>query len=825
MALLTRLFTLFHGAGAKTPASRPPQSSEDKPVAVATPTAAARTVDLIRSQARGLGGEYELSRSGRWLQLKNDPPEVQIAVLRAVVDRETRRSGSDWRLQAFNRSMLTGLLRRNLPLAAVDLTVLLRAWNDHPDGLEYGLPGPTILGAVERFAACDELSVAMRSNLQKILERASRPAAPGGTPNKDLRAVASRIQRLLASSSGEVLLPSGPFAKQFAERIAGAGPEERVRWLTLARLAAEAGAKSKPTRTWVLAAAAALEPFDRAELTREVVQALDTTTPDPTRPDGSLDILKGLVWMCPQFDHAEVVAPVGRFAERCFRKVPGIGARSVTLGNAALWSLSEMGDEPRAVTELIRLRERLKYPSARKVIEARLSDTAHSGGLSVEDLEDLSLPDFGLSAEGRTTFDLGGPRADLELRADGVELQWFGRDGRLVKSIPTEVRRDRPGALSEVRRRKKEIEDARAGQALRLERSWLEERTWRYEDWCARYLHHPLRRPLVEALIWRIGPLDLMVSGSVFTDIEGQACEPPSGASVTLWHPLDADPPQVLAWRQKILDLGITQPIKQAHREIYVLTDAEVQTSTYSNRFAAHIVRQHQFRALCQARGWTYDLMGAWDSWSVPTRRLPRHGLAAEFSVSILNDGRHSDSGVALYLTTDHVRFTDAQSQPVELDAISPVILSEILRDVDLFVAVTSVANDPAWTDGGPHGQHGDYWREWAFGELGVSAQTRRELISWIVPRLSIADRLEVTDKYLIVEGRRQRYAIHFGSGNVQSRPANRYLCIVPGRDPGETAAIKLPFTGDGVLSMILAKAFLLVDEDKITDPTILSQL
>ena len=53
---------------------------------------------------------------------------------------------------------------------------------------------------------------------------------------------------------------------------------------------------------------------------------------------------------------------------------------------------------------------------------------------------------------------------------------------------------------------------------------------------------------------------------------------------------------------------------KQAHREVYLLTDAERLTDTYSNRFAAHIVRQHQFSALCRERGWQFNLMGNWDS-------------------------------------------------------------------------------------------------------------------------------------------------------------------------------------------------------------------
>ncbi|HEU5473415.1 MAG TPA: hypothetical protein VFV67_22455 [Actinophytocola sp.] len=51
----------------------------------------------------------------------------------------------------------------------------------------------------------------------------------------------------------------------------------------------------------------------------------------------------------------------------------------------------------------------------------------------------------------------------------------------------------------------------------------------------------------------------------------------------------------------------------------------------------------------------------------------------------------------------------------------------------------------------------------------------------------------------------------------------DRYLCIVPSRrrDP----KVLLPFEGDEVLSVILSEVLLLVRDDRITDPTILSQL
>ncbi len=57
--------------------------------------------------------------------------------------------------------------------------------------------------------------------------------------------------------------------------------------------------------------------------------------------------------------------------------------------------------------------------------------------------------------------------------------------------------------------------------------------------------------------------------------------------------------------------------------------------------------------------------------------------------------------------------------------------------------------------------------------------------------------------------------------------PGNRYLCIV--RAPGGPTATRgnawLPFEGDGMLSTILSKALLLADDEKIRDPTILSQI
>jgi hypothetical protein len=57
--------------------------------------------------------------------------------------------------------------------------------------------------------------------------------------------------------------------------------------------------------------------------------------------------------------------------------------------------------------------------------------------------------------------------------------------------------------------------------------------------------------------------------------------------------------------------------------------------------------------------------------------------------------------------------------------------------------------------------------------------------------------------------------------------PNDQYLCIVPGRFKGSGPAGKifLPFEGDQTLAVILSKALLLADDQKISDPTITQQI
>lgn len=226
-------------------------------------------------------------------------------------------------------------------------------------------------------------------------------------------------------------------------------------------------------------------------------------------------------------------------------------------------------------------------------------------------------------------------------------------------------------------------------------------------------------------------------------------------------------------------------------------------------------------------------------------------GPPAEFWVEGIGDNYGQDtteSGSYLYLSTDQVRFYEiaapqvhahaggggysagwrqADAEPVPIDRIPPLVLSEVFRDVDLFVGVASVGNDPNWSDGGPQGRYVDYWQRYSFGDLSANGTTRKAVLERLLPRLKIASRCSFSDKFLVVRGDLRTYKIHLGSGNILMEPNDQYLCIVPKRSAAETKGdgVFLPFEGDNVLSIILSKALMLAEDKKITDSTITSQI
>jgi hypothetical protein len=784
-------------------------------------------------------------------------PSIQVAVVVAALQRlvplvESHFHGNDlWAI----RALIPQLCRRKLPYQADDVRRLLATLVTSDATWATWIPVQSIVKSIENWVTENGLPDPIRAELQRL-----QIAGYAAATYADERKALALIDSMLASPELDVGLFESidDWGYAASEALSLLNDAAREEWRDILAHAATATG-SKPTRPWLKRAAEHVDAIGR-ERSRDILTTCLGFLRAPARPEidvttlpssrfylfGSVvpssllteqngNLLKGLAWCCALFADPATASAVGDAAEACFKKIPNIGARSTKGGNACVYALGAMPGL-HGVAQLQRLRQRIKQPSAIAQIDNALEAAARREGMTRDDLDDLAVPTFDL-IDGRRREQFGEYAADIVVvGTQQVDVLWYGTDGKPRKSEPSDVKREFPEELKAFKRLADDLRKMLPAQRDRIERFLMTERTWSLGDWRQRYLDHPLLSLLARRLIWQFETGDCRVLGAwhdgTILDVDDRHLDDLTDETrVRLWHPIDADATTVEAWQNWLERHAVTQPFKQAHREVYVLTDAERLTDTYSNRFAGHILRQHQLQALCQARGWTYRLQGAWDGANNPTLKLPAHNLIVEFWVEETadDDDRLSHAGIFLHVAGDQVRFGRAErwGQTVSLAEVPAIIFSEVMRDVDLFVAVCSVGNDPTWADHGGD-RHGDYWNNFAFGDLSASARTRRIVLDRLIPRLKIAPRCSLADKFLVVRGDLRTYKIHLGSGNILMEPNNQYLCIVPNRgaaakDPAQ--GLLLPFEGDGMLTIILSKAFMLADDTAITDSTITRQI
>ncbi|MCR9197655.1 MAG: DUF4132 domain-containing protein [Planctomycetaceae bacterium] len=539
--------------------------------------------------------------------------------------------------------------------------------------------------------------------------------------------------------------------------------------------------------------------------------------------------LRGLIWcysFVPDDRMAQLMATVGISA---YRKIPQVGARAVKVGNACVFAISTL-DGSDAVAQLALMKLKVKTGSARNLIEKQLEKAAKKQGISRAELEEISVPTYGMEEVGELREPLGDFTAKATIGAKKVQLTWLRQDGKEQKSVPAAVKAEFADDLKELKANIKDMEKMLSAQRGRIESQYLEPASWPFATWKERYLDHPVVGTIARRLLWKFssadGDITALYGDGQFIGADGEGVSFADDATVQLWHPLNEPAESVLAWRVLLEERGICQPFKQAHREVYLVTAAELTTQTYSNRQAAHILSQAQYRSLAQSRRWKVNFLGAWDGGDegLAEIKLNHFGMRAEFHV---NAAYEEDEYEVRYVSTDQVRFFQPadDNQPISLVDVPPIVFSEIMRDVDLFVGVASVGNDPNWQDGGPEGTYRDYWHNYAFGDLTETAATRKEVLQRLIPRLKIADKCRIDGRFLEVQGQLRTYRIHLGSSNILMAPNDQYLCIVPARTGSKVDRISLPFEGDSTLSVILSKAFLLVDDHKIKDPSIISQI
>jgi len=761
--------------------------------------------------------------------------------------------------------LLDALLSRKLPLSGNTVAALCQWCALAQPVHTYHHPVSKIVSAAENLAGDGSLEPRVAEALGALQKKlAAQPEY------KDLRIPRERIEELLGQALKVPIHPGEVWADAALADIVQLSQTKHTAWAEVLALCQSATGGS-PSAKWMVTAEKLVTRVMKKDDFKKGVLAWFPLVDKPrlnellnsyNRPlhplhisDAHADLLRGLAWICGLFEDKEIARAVGALAVSAYRKIPGQGPRLIKVGNGCVHALGAMPGMD-GVGQMALLRAKVKFGTAQKMLEKALGVAAERLGLPREDLEEMAVPGYGLTEVGKATWEFGDFSAELAIPdSKTTEIIWRNAEGKIQKSVPAKMKSDFAEDLKELKAADKDIQKMLPAQVERIDQLYLQQKEWPLEVWRERYLDHPLVGVIARKLIWRFShegtSHDGLWQNGAICDQHGHALDLAPGTKVTLWHPLDSTHDEIAAWRVWLEEKEIRQPFKQAHREIYLLTPAEENTRVYSNRFAAHILKQHQFHALAGQRGWKNKLrLMVDDSYPPAHILLSKWNLRAEFWIEGVGTeyGQDTnDSGSYLYLSTDQVRFYPIAApqryahaggggyapdrgrpdEPLPLAEIPALVFSEIMRDVDLFVGVASVANDPNWNDGGPRGRYVDYWHNQSFGDLGASAQTRKAILERLIPRLKIASLCSFSDKFLVVKGQLRTYKIHLGSGNILMSPNDQYLCIVARSSVSTSSSAKvfLPFEGDNVMAVVISKAFLLADDAKIKDETINRQI
>ena len=365
------------------------------------------------------------------------------------------------------------------------------------------------------------------------------------------------------------------------------------------------------------------------------------------------------------------------------------------------------------------------------------------------------------------------------------------KEGKRLKSVPAGIRK-----LPEFVAIKQAVDELKE-QATRFRRT-LEQLMCDGESLPRADLAKLVQIPAVAFLLGNLVGIDEsgqlgLIDAETLELVDGeQRCA--IGKQLRLAHGLDLLAADKLAhWQQQIVAAQIVQPFKQVFRELYVPTPAELETATFSNRFAGHCVNGATAYRLLQSRGWSSVEGSAY-------KRFPEARCQAEWNFPDVNHYLAEDEAV----TCDQVQFHRG-GELLPIAEVPALAFSEAMRDADLVVSVANID------------EQGAYWS-------AEASRHRMQIVQEVARALGLKG-LRFEDNFVHFAGRLASYRIHLGSGVIHIMPGS-YLCIVPAPEAKSADKLYLPFADtDRKTSEILSKLLLLLNDHKIKDESILAQI
>lgn len=234
-----------------------------------------------------------------------------------------------------------------------------------------------------------------------------------------------------------------------------------------------------------------------------------------------------------------------------------------------------------AVDQLAR---KCKFRQIKGAAAEALDLAAEQLHISREELEDRIVPNLGFDNQAEQIFDYGTRKFRVVL-TPALTLEVYDEKGKQLKNLPSPGKQDDPviakAANDAWKLLKKQLKTVIANQKIRLEQTFITERTWKADKWQALFVKNPVMHPFAMGLVWGVyqeGTLTdtfrYMEDGTLNTADEDEY-ELLEDAVVGLVHPIELSEESLEAWKEQLSDYEIVQPITQLTRPVYRVTEEE----------------------------------------------------------------------------------------------------------------------------------------------------------------------------------------------------------------------------------------------------------
>lgn len=344
--------------------------------------------------------------------------------------------------------------------------------------------------------------------------------------------------------------------------------------------------------------------------------------------------------------------------------------------------------------------QKIKYPALKNKANEKIALMAIEKGLTVDELEDRIIPDFGFDQQGIIVLDFG-PRQFNVLFNEHLQLTLTTIDNTVLKNLPKPNKNDDElmalQAIEAFKLLKKDTKMLVEQQTRRLEKAMVDARRWDIDTFKTILLNHPFMRHFVQKLVWGVYQTDIENTTETLLNVFRVASEGNfmnefdedyqlpefEHTRIGIIHPLELNDDVITAFKQIFADYQIFQPFDQLNRSIHFFTEDELNTNRI-DRFAAQKTNNGALIGLLK-QGWQKheSARGA----EITMQKLINEEYA--FCIEL-------DKGIEMYdfdpeqynhitqLIINHRQqyFIEEDQRP-KFSIINKIALSECLRDLD----------------------------------------------------------------------------------------------------------------------------------------------